>query len=57
MASPTEKHAQWVHDQVAPVLATVKAGEAQLHPHEAVWQRIEAHAAQRLAERDASRRK
>jgi hypothetical protein len=45
---------QEIHDQVAPVMAKLERGEAQLHPHDAVWARVEAYAKARLASRDRS---
>lgn len=47
-------HARWVTDQVAPVYERVTRGEATLHSHESVWNRVQAHARQRLEERDAA---
>lgn len=53
-ASAALEHHRWVREQVAPVMERLENGTATLHSHDDVWSRVEAHAAKRIAERDAA---
>jgi hypothetical protein len=53
-ASQAVAHDRWFRDQVQPVMDKVEAGTAVLHDHDEVWNRMEAHAANRLSERAAA---
>jgi len=56
-ASAAVAHDRWFRDQVQTVKDKLDAGMTDLHNHAAVWNRLEAHATKRLAERAAKKDK
>jgi len=54
-AAEALEHDAWFRDQVQQSLDTVRDGRAVWHDHDALFDRLEAHAAQRVTERGAGR--